>query len=157
MLVLMKYPTGSVASSYVKAGDLGRGRERYGQRLERAGVGDALVRPVRVVELPGLPQGVQKVGPVPDQRAIQELAPAGLHPPLHDRVHRRHPDPAEYSFDARVSEDGIEWAVAPRILILRLACSITASTRSHAPDRVTCGCPKLSQLSQPSPRQACWR
>jgi len=28
-----------------------------------------------------------------------------LHPPLHDRVHRRHPDPAQHSFDARVSVD----------------------------------------------------
>jgi hypothetical protein len=39
--------------------------------LERAGVGDALMRPVLVAGLPGLPQGVQKVGRIPDQRAVQ--------------------------------------------------------------------------------------
>ena len=71
MPVLMKYPTESVVSSYVKAGDLVRSHERHGQWLERAGVRDALMRPVPVVELLELPQGVQKVGLVPDQRAVQ--------------------------------------------------------------------------------------
>ena len=70
MPVFMKYPTESVASSNVKAGDLARSREWYGQWLEGAGVGDALVRSVPVVELLELPQGVQKVGLVPDQRAV---------------------------------------------------------------------------------------
>jgi hypothetical protein len=60
MPVLMKYPTESVASSNVKAGDLVRSREWYGQWLEGAGVGDALVRSVPVVELLELPQGMQK-------------------------------------------------------------------------------------------------
>jgi hypothetical protein len=71
MLVLMKYPAESVASSYVKAGDLVRSHERRGQWLERAGVRDALMRPVPVAGLLELPQGVQKVGLVPDQRAVQ--------------------------------------------------------------------------------------
>ena len=71
MLVLMKYATESVASSYVKAGVLVRSRERHGQWLERAGVRDALMRPVPVVELLELPQDVQEVGLVPDQRAVQ--------------------------------------------------------------------------------------
>ena len=84
MLILMEYSTESVASSDVKAGVLVRSRERHGQWLERAGVRDALVRPVPVVELLELPQGVHEVGLVPDQRAVQELAPAGLHPPFHD-------------------------------------------------------------------------
>ncbi len=84
MPVLMEYPTESIASPNVKAGDLVRSRGRYGQWLERTGVRDALMRPVPVVELLELPQGVQKVGLVPDQRAVQELAPAGLHPPFHD-------------------------------------------------------------------------
>jgi hypothetical protein len=64
----------TVASSYVKAGVLVRSRERHGQWLERAGVRDALMRPVPVVELPELPQDVQEVqeaGLVPDQRAVQ--------------------------------------------------------------------------------------
>ena len=71
MLILMKYSTESVASSYVKAGVLVRSRERHGQWLERAGVCDALMRPVPVVELLELPQDVQEVGLVPDQRAVQ--------------------------------------------------------------------------------------
>jgi hypothetical protein len=71
MLILMKYSTGSVASSYVKAGVLVRSRERHGQWLERAGVRDALIRPVPVAELLELPQDAQKMGLVPDQRAVQ--------------------------------------------------------------------------------------
>jgi hypothetical protein len=71
MVVLVKHPTESVASSYIKAGDLIRNHERHGQWLERSGVRDALMRPVPVAELPGLPQGVQKVGLVPDQRTVQ--------------------------------------------------------------------------------------
>jgi hypothetical protein len=38
MLVLMKHSTESVASSYVKAGDLLRNHQRYGRWVERAGV-----------------------------------------------------------------------------------------------------------------------
>jgi hypothetical protein len=71
MAVFVEHATESVASSYVEAGDLVRSREWHRQRLERAGVGDALVRPVPVVEVRELPQGVQKVGLVSDQRAVQ--------------------------------------------------------------------------------------
>jgi hypothetical protein len=71
MLILMKYSTESVASSYVQAGVLVRSRERHGQWLERAGVRDALMRPVPVARLLELPQDVQEVGLVPDQRAVQ--------------------------------------------------------------------------------------
>ena len=51
MLVLVKHPTDSVASSYIKARDLVRNHERHVQRLERPGVRDALMRPVPVVEV----------------------------------------------------------------------------------------------------------
>ena len=71
MLILMEHSAQSVAPSYVKAGELVRSCQRHGQWLERAGVRAALVRPVPVAELPELPQGVQKVGLVPDQRAVQ--------------------------------------------------------------------------------------
>ena len=57
MLVLMEHPTEPVVSSYVKARDLVRRHQRRGQWLERAGVRDALMRPVPVVELLELPQG----------------------------------------------------------------------------------------------------
>jgi hypothetical protein len=89
MVVFVEHSAESVASSYVKAGDLVRSRERYGQWLERAGVRDALMRPVPAAALLELPQGMQKAGLVPDQRTVQKLAAAGLHPPLHDRVGAR--------------------------------------------------------------------
>jgi hypothetical protein len=47
---------------------------------------------------------------VPDQGAVEQLAAAGLHPAFHDRVHSRHLNPAEYRFDAGVSEDGVDQA-----------------------------------------------
>ena len=56
--------------------------------MQRAGVRDALVRPVAVVEVLELAQGMDQVALVPDQRPIQQLASAGLHPPLHDRLMR---------------------------------------------------------------------
>jgi hypothetical protein len=65
MPVLMKHSTESVASSYMKGGVLVRCREYRGQWVERAGVRDALVWPVPVVELLELPQGVQEVRLVP--------------------------------------------------------------------------------------------
>jgi hypothetical protein len=51
----MEYTAESVVSSYVKAGDLVRNHQGRGQWLERAGVRDALMRPVPVVELLELP------------------------------------------------------------------------------------------------------
>jgi hypothetical protein len=36
--------------------------------------------------------------------------PAGLHPALHDRVHPRHLESAEYNVDAGVGEDDVEQA-----------------------------------------------
>jgi hypothetical protein len=55
MLVLMEHPAESVASSYVKARDSVRSCQRRGQWLERAGVRDALMGPVPVVEVLELP------------------------------------------------------------------------------------------------------
>jgi hypothetical protein len=43
VLVLMKYPAESVASSYVKVGDLARSCQRHRQWLERAGVRGVLM------------------------------------------------------------------------------------------------------------------
>ena len=102
----MKHAAESVTSSDVKTGDLVRSCQRHGQWLERAGVGDALVWPVPVAGLLA-PQGVQEVGRFQISVRSSSRA-AGLHPPLHDRVHPRHSDPAQHGFDARVSEDGVE-------------------------------------------------
>ena len=55
MLVLMEHPAESVASSYVKARDSVRSCQRRGQWLERAGVRDALMGPVPVVDLAAHP------------------------------------------------------------------------------------------------------
>jgi hypothetical protein len=66
------------------------------------------VRAVSVVELFELSQGVDQVPLIPDQRAVQEFAAAGLYPPFRDRVHSWHPDAAEDDVDARVREDAVE-------------------------------------------------
>ena len=52
----MEHTTESVTSRNVEAGDLVRSGQRYGQWLERAGAGDALVWPVPVVELLEFPR-----------------------------------------------------------------------------------------------------
>jgi len=51
MVVFVEHAAESVASSYVKAGDLVSHCPLCGQWLERAGVRDALMQPVPVVEL----------------------------------------------------------------------------------------------------------
>jgi hypothetical protein len=51
----------ALASSDVEAGDLVRTGDRRGQRVQRAGVRDALVWAVSVVELFELVQGVEQV------------------------------------------------------------------------------------------------
>ncbi len=38
-------------------------------------------------------------------RWVQQFASARLHPPFHERVHPRHPDPAEYDLDPRLLQD----------------------------------------------------
>jgi hypothetical protein len=68
------------------------------------------MRPVGVVELLELAQCVQQVPLVPDQGPVEQLAPAGLHPSLHDRVHSRHLNTAEHCFDPGVLEHGVEQA-----------------------------------------------
>ena len=55
--------------------------------MERAGVRDALVGSVGVVELFEFLQSVEQVALVPDQGAVEQFVSAGLHPALHDRIH----------------------------------------------------------------------
>ena len=95
MMVFVEDAAESVASSDVEVVDLPRIRVLYRRWLVGTGVRDALVRPVGVVVVLELPQGVEQVVLVPDQGAVQEFASAGLHPPFRDRVHARHPDAAE--------------------------------------------------------------
>jgi hypothetical protein len=78
------------------------------QRVQRACVREALVRPVVVVELFELVQGVEQVLLVPDRSAVQQFASAGLRPTFHDRVYAGRPDAAEHDADICVLEDGLE-------------------------------------------------
>jgi hypothetical protein len=61
----------AVAFSYVESGDLAWIDDWCGQGVQWAGVGDALVWPVLVVELFELPQSVKEVPVVPDEGAVQ--------------------------------------------------------------------------------------
>jgi hypothetical protein len=63
--------------------------------VKGAGVGDALMRPMFVVELLELAQRVEEVSVVPGGGAVEEFVAAGLYPPaafgrgcflFHDRV-----------------------------------------------------------------------
>ena len=71
MLVPVEDAAEAVASSYVEAGDLIWICDRRGQRVQRAGVGDALVRAVSVIELLELAERVDQVALVPDQGAAR--------------------------------------------------------------------------------------
>jgi hypothetical protein len=102
--------TEAIASVYVEAAGGSRPGDRWGQREQRPGVRDSLVRPVGIVELLELAQGVQEVPLVPDQGPVKQLAAAGLHPALHDRIHSRHLDPAEHRLDPGVLEHGAKQA-----------------------------------------------
>jgi hypothetical protein len=66
------------------------------------------MRPVAVVEILVFAQRVQKVPLAPDQRAVEQLAAAGTHPPFHDRVHPGYLDTAAYDGDAGVGGDPVE-------------------------------------------------
>ncbi len=103
MLVLVEDPAQTLASSYVQARDLPWVDDRRWQRTQRAGVRDALVGPVRVVELFELTQGAQEVALVPDQGAVEEFSSAGLDPPFGDRGHPRHPHTGQHDLDRRIS------------------------------------------------------
>jgi hypothetical protein len=113
-----------------RMGDPVRVLDRCGQRAEGAGVRKALMRPVLVVERLELAQGMQEMALVPDQRAVQQLSPAGLHPPLHDRVHPRHPDAAELvglAVRARGGPCVVDRVLAGKSAVQRACLSIRAA------------------------------
>ncbi|MFB7501509.1 hypothetical protein ACFC09_43790 [Streptomyces sp. NPDC056161] len=64
MFVLVGDSAEAVASSYVEVGDGVRVGDRCGERLQQAGVCDALVGPVGVVVLFELAQGVEQVAKI---------------------------------------------------------------------------------------------
>ena len=75
-----------VLSADVKPGGGVRLGDWRGQCLQWPGVGDSLVRPVGVIELLELAQGVEQVRLVPDQGPVEQLAPASADPAFGDRV-----------------------------------------------------------------------
>lgn len=96
MLVLVEGSAQALTSSHVQASDSIRIADRRRQRMERAGVRDALMRSMLVEERFELAQ------------RMKQMATAGLHPPLHDRIHSRHPDSGQHDLDARIGQDGVE-------------------------------------------------
>jgi hypothetical protein len=78
MLVFVQGAAEPVASSYVEGRDLAWFGEWRGQWVQWSGVGDALMRPVLVVEALELTQCVNRMILVPGRGAVQQLAPAGL-------------------------------------------------------------------------------
>lgn len=108
MFVLVEDPAQTLPSSDVQVDDLVWFGDRWRQRLQRAGVGDALMRPMLVVEGLELAVCVEQVPLVPDQRAVEELTAVGLHPPLHHRIHPRHPRPGQHRLDTGIGQNGVE-------------------------------------------------
>jgi hypothetical protein len=47
------------------------------------------------------------VSQIEDQGLVEEFVAAALDPPLHDRVHAGHPDPAEYNRDPGINENSV--------------------------------------------------
>ena len=73
-------------SEVVEVGDRGYERGERGRARERA------VGPVLVVVPLVFGEDPSEVGNVPDQGAVEQFPTARADPPLHDRVHARHPD-----------------------------------------------------------------
>jgi hypothetical protein len=86
MFVFVQDASKSIASSHVEPGHLLWVGDRGGQWAQRSGVGEALARPVAVVEAFEFVQGVQQMLLVPNQGSVQQFMPAGSDPPFHDRV-----------------------------------------------------------------------
>nr|BFE31318.1 hypothetical protein GCM10010200_035690 [Actinomadura rugatobispora] len=126
-------------SSYVQARDPGRIGDRRGQRMQRACVRDALMWPVLVIEDLELAQGKERVPLLPDQGPVEQLTPTGLHPPLRDRVHPRHPYPGQHHLDARITQDGVEEFGKPAVPIAdQEPCAEAGVFQVHDQVRAAC-------------------
>ncbi len=66
------------------------------------------MRPMLVVEGLELTEGMEQVTLVPDQSPVEQFTAAGLHPPLHHRVHTRHPRPGQHHSDTGIGHDHVE-------------------------------------------------
>ena len=66
------------------------------------------MRPVLIVVSLVLAQNLPQMGLVPDQGAVEKLAPASPDPAFGDRVHAGRPDVAEHGPDSGPGEDRVE-------------------------------------------------
>lgn len=96
MPVLAEDDAEPVPSADVEVRDLLKAGYRFGKRAQGRGSPEGPVGPVLVAGVPGLPQRMQEVMLIPDERAVQQFASAGLDPAFHDRIHPWHLDPAEH-------------------------------------------------------------
>ena len=71
MFIFVEEAAETVASADAQVRDGGRVGDRLGERVQRSGIRYAPVRPVRVVVRFVLAEGVEQVGLVPDQRAVE--------------------------------------------------------------------------------------
>ncbi|GAA3572893.1 hypothetical protein GCM10022419_062230 [Nonomuraea rosea] len=108
MSILSQNAAESITSMDDECRDPGWGGVRGGKRSERSCLMESPLRPVFVIEGFELAQRVQKVVLVPDQRPVQQFAPTGLDPSLHDRIHARYPDSALNDADSSIDQHGIE-------------------------------------------------
>nr|WP_235030477.1 hypothetical protein [Nonomuraea solani] len=108
MSMLSQNAAEPITSMDVERRDPGWGSVRGGKRSERSCLMESPMWPVFVIEGFELAQRVQKVVLVPDQHPVQQLAPAGLDPSLHDRIHARYPGSALKDAESSIDQHGIE-------------------------------------------------
>ena len=82
--------------------------ELFGKRFQWRSAVQRPVRPVLIVVSLVFAQDSPQVALVPDEGAVQQLAPASPDPAFGDRVHARRRDVAEHGPDPGVGEDGVE-------------------------------------------------
>jgi hypothetical protein len=103
--ILVDHTSGTVAPldpEPIQAGDA------VGQRMQRRGLVQGSVRPVRVVEVLVLAQHAHQMPLIPYQGPVQQLTPAAAGPAFHDRIYPRHPDRRADNPDARSLEHRVE-------------------------------------------------
>jgi hypothetical protein len=94
MSVLVEGAAEPVPSADIEVRDPLRIGNRFRERARWCGSPECPVGPVLVIEVLELPERVQEVALVPDERPVQQLTPAAADPAFHDRVapHRQlHP------------------------------------------------------------------
>ncbi len=82
--------------------------DRFGQRFQRCRRVQGAVRPVLVVVVLVIAQDLPQMVLVPDEGAVQELAPASADPAFGNRVHAGRPHVAQHGPDPGIGEDRVE-------------------------------------------------